>query len=200
MTVWKDPGDRRPYPAWKVLLLDRDGVVIRDRGYLADPEGVELVPGAAGAMARAKAAGWFLVGVSNQSGLGRGLISPAELEKVMHRMDRRLAAEDASFDAFYYCPHAPGQGCACRKPAPGLVEEAGLADGLDGRSWVIGDKISDLELGLGLGTRAILVRTGYGAQVEQEALDRWGREGPVAVADDLPAAIDIVLADPGSGT
>ncbi len=200
MTVWKDPGDRRPHPPWRVLLLDRDGVVIKDRGYLGDPAGVELIPGAAAAMSRAKAAGWFLVGVSNQSGLGRGMFSPADLDKVMDRLDKLLAAQGAAFDAFFYCPHAPGQGCPCRKPAAGLLEEAGLAAGLDRRSWVIGDKLSDLEFGLRLGTRAILVRTGYGAQVEQDAMDRWGRDDMVAVADDLPAAIDMVLADPGSGT
>ncbi len=198
MNVWKAVGERRPQPPWKVLLLDRDGVVIKDRGYLGDPAGVELVPGAAEAMARARAEGWFLVGVSNQSGLGRGLFTPADLELVMKRLDQLLAAAGAAFDAFYYCPHAPGEGCPCRKPAPGLIEEAGLAEGLDHRSWVVGDKLSDVELGLGLGTRAILVRTGYGAQASREAAARWGRDSRVQVVDDLPAAIALVLAESGS--
>lgn len=193
MTVWKTPVGKGPNPPWKVLLLDRDGVVIRDRGYLDRPEGVELAPGAAAAMALARAAGWFLCGVSNQSGLGRGIIGPDDLKSVMKRMDHLLAAEGVEFDAFAFCPHAPDAGCACRKPAVGLLEEVGLVGGLDARSFVVGDKPSDVELGLNLGISPILVRSGYGRKSELECRERWPRLS-IPVVDDLAAAVEIVLA------
>ncbi len=193
MTVWKRGPGTGPHPPWKVILLDRDGVVIRDRGYLGDPGGVELIPGAAAALRRAHEAGWYLCGLSNQSGLGRGLFTLGDLAAVMQRMEDLLAADGAVFDAFHYCPHAPGEGCECRKPQPGLVREAGLLEGLDHRSWMVGDKLSDVETGLRLGIGAILVRTGYGETSLQAVRDRWSTNPPFAVVDDLPAAIGLIL-------
>lgn len=192
MTVWKAPVGKGPHPPWKVLLVDRDGVVILDRGYIDRPEDVELVPGAAAAMAQARAAGWFLCGVSNQSGLGRGLFGPGALESVMERMDHLLAAEGVEFDAFMFCPHAPDAGCACRKPAVGLLAEIGLVEGLDARSFVVGDKTSDVELGLNLGISPILVRTGYGRDSEPVCRARWPRLS-IPVVDDLASAVEFVL-------
>jgi len=193
VTAWSKISGPGPRPPWRVILLDRDGVVIRDRGYIGDPAGVALLPGAAAAMARAHAAGWFLVGVSNQSGLARGLFSQTDLQAVMSRLDNLLAAEHVTFDGFYFCPHGPDDGCSCRKPDVGLVAEAGLLPGLDSRSWVIGDKVSDVELGINLGICSILVRTGYGARNEAEVVRRWKNEDTVLVADDLAAAVDIIL-------
>jgi D,D-heptose 1,7-bisphosphate phosphatase len=121
MAIWKrceaDPA-RDPGPA---LFLDRDGVVVVEKDYLRDPAQVVLVPGAAEAMRAAAAMGYLIVGVSNQSGLGRGKISPDEFTRVMTRLEELLAAQGTGFDGFYYCPHAPQEGCACRKPAPGLL-------------------------------------------------------------------------------
>jgi len=198
MTIWKPVLAPGPNPPWKVILLDRDGVVIRDRGYLSDPAGVELVPGAGDALAGARKAGWFLAGISNQSGLGRGLFDPRDLASVMRRLDEELEACRAPLDAFAYCPHAPGEGCSCRKPEPGLLAELGILAGLDHRSWVVGDKLSDVELGLGLGMRAVLVMTGYGPESLQQARARNTGVLPFHSAADLPAAIDLILADEGS--
>lgn len=198
MTVWRAPATAlAPAP---VLFLDRDGVVIEDRHYLADPEGVVLVAGAADAMRTAHAAGFRVVGVSNQSGLGRGRFGPGEFAAVMERLEQLLASEGAAFDAFHYCPHGPDDGCRCRKPAPGLLEEAALRVPFDpARSWVIGDKASDVALALGAGLGAVLVHTGYGAGASAGVQARWGGEPRVLQAPDLPAAIAAILARGTSG-
>jgi len=106
-----------------------------------------------------------------------------------------LATAGGSFDGFYYCPHAPTDGCQCRKPQLGLLNEAAPVVHWDpARSWVIGDKISDVSLGRAAGLGSVLVRTGYGAQDEVEVRKRWSTCARVLVADDLPQAVDIILA------
>ena len=169
------------------LFLDRDGVLVVEKDYLSDPGQVELVPGVAEALLRARIAGWQLVGVSNQSGLGRGRFTLADFEAVMNRLDEILTAAGCPLDAFFYCPHAPSEGCRCRKPGPGLLDEAAAELAWDqGRSWVIGDKVSDVDLALNHGLKGVLVRTGHGAEQEPSLGPREG----VVVCDDLPAAID----------
>lgn len=192
--IWRSPppGPPREGPA---LFLDRDGVLIVERDYLADPAGVELVPGVGPALARAAAAGWTLIGLSNQSGLGRGRFGQAELEAVMARVDAELAAQGVTLDAMYYCPHAPGDGCRCRKPGPGLLEEAAAAFRWDpARSWVVGDKASDVELGRRHGLGGILVATGHGAAEAAAVAARFPGDPRVRMAADLPAAVAGVLA------
>ena len=197
--IWRCPpaGSLRSGPA---LFLDRDGVVIVDKDYLADPDGVQLVPGTAGAMARAAAAGYLLIGLSNQSGLGRGRFGPEALAAVMTRVDEELARHGAAFDAMYYCPHAPEDACRCRKPGPGLLEEAAASFRWEAaRSWVIGDKASDVELGRRHGLGAILVGTGYGAaEAAKVAAFRPG-DPRVRLAADLEAAVAMILDEDGDG-
>ena len=183
------------------LFLDRDGCLIHDRHYLADPAGVDLIDGVAEALHRAAAAGYQLIGLSNQSGIGRGCFSPAQLDAVMGRLHDLLAAAGARLDAMFYCPHAPEAGCDCRKPAPGLLYEAAVHfTWTSAASWVIGDKLADIDLALNNGLGAVLVRTGHGLREEIELLDRRARsEGDTAdagvrVVDDLPAAVELILA------
>lgn len=172
------------------LFLDRDGVIVVEKDYLRDPDAVELVPGAATALRRAREAGFQLIGVSNQSGLGRGRFGPAEFGAVMTRLDELLAAAGCPLDGFFYCPHAPDDGCACRKPGTGLLAEARRAFAWDPvRSWVIGDKVSDVDLARAAGLRGILVLTGHGA-VE---VDRLGDRPEVLVRRDLAAAVAAIL-------
>ena len=198
MTVWKRSPGAPEVMARPALFLDRDGVVIRDRDYLADPAEVELLPGVAAAMRRARAAGYLLIGVSNQSGLGRGYFTSADLGAVMERLEADLAVDGASFDGFYYCPHKPGDDCPCRKPRLGLLTEAAAFHHWDpAQSWVIGDKTSDVALGQAAGLGSVLVRTGYGAQDEDEVQRRWPSSPRVLVADDLPQAVALVLAQSG---
>ncbi len=193
MTTWKAIAPMGASPRWRVILLDRDGVVIKNRDYLGEPSGVQLIPGAADAMNRARQAGWLLVGVSNQSGLGRGYFSQQDLLLVMERLELLLAQDHAAFDGFYYCPHGPDAGCSCRKPEVGLIAEAGLTSHLDSRSWMIGDKVSDIELGQRLGIGSILVRTGYGSRSAAEVERRWSTSDAVHIVDDLAAAVDLIL-------
>jgi len=191
--IWRSPpgGIVRTGPA---LFLDRDGVVIVDRDYLSDPEGVELVPGAAAAMVRAAAAGYLLIGLSNQSGIGRGRFGLAELEAVMERVDLELSRHGIALDAMYYCPHAPADGCRCRKPEPGLLEEAAASFRWDAsRSWVIGDKASDVELGRRHGLGAVLVGAGLGTGEGARVATDWCGDPLVGQAADLAGAVGLIL-------
>lgn len=198
--IWRSP----PFGALKAgpaLFLDRDGVVIVDKDYLFDPEGVELAPGAAAAMVRAAQAGYLLIGLSNQSGLGRGRFSQADLEAVMARVDRELSLHGVAFDAMYYCPHAPEAGCLCRKPGPGLLEEAAASFRWEpSRSWVVGDKTSDVELGRRHGLGAVLVGAGTGSGEAAKVAVAWPGDPFVRLAADLAAAVELILgADAGTG-
>lgn len=192
---WPETSSDQPRAApGPVLFVDRDGVLMVEKDYVCDPDAVELVPGVAAALRRARAAGFRIVGLSNQSGLGRGLFGGEQFTAVMHRLDALLVAEGCSLDGFFYCPHAPDAGCRCRKPAPGLLEEAAALHPWDPeRSWLVGDKISDVDLALGSGLQPILVRTGHGREQEKGLGERAG----VLVVDDLPAAVDRILAEEG---
>ena len=165
-------------------LLDRDGTLIVERDYLSDPEGVELLPGAAAGLRRMREMGLALVVVTNQSGVGRGYFTEASLRAVHERMESLLAREGVRLDGIYHCPHAPDDGCDCRKPATGLAERAARELGFAlARSAVIGDKGSDVALARALGVPAVLVTTGYGAR-ELAA----GAEPDAVAADLLEAA------------
>jgi len=146
------------------VFLDRDGTVIADKHYLHDPSGVELLPGAAEGLRRMRELGLVLVLVSNQSGVGRGYFSRGDVERVHGRLAELLEEQGVQLDAMYVCPHAPGEECDCRKPAPGLIERACAELNLDPRrSFVVGDKPCDVELGQRVHATTFLVTTGYGA-------------------------------------
>jgi D,D-heptose 1,7-bisphosphate phosphatase len=140
----------------RALFLDRDGPVVVDAGYTRDPSLVALTKGAAEGLRAARALGYALVLVSNQSGIGRGLITNEEARAVHQRMEELLAAEGITLDATYYCPHAPDAGCKCRKPLPGMLLDASKERGFDlADSVMLGDKVADVECGLAAGCRAI---------------------------------------------
>ncbi len=146
------------------VLLDRDGTILEDRRYLADPDGVVLLPGAAEGLRRLQAAGLRLVVVSNQSGVARGLISPVALAAVEERFRSVLAAEGVTLAGSYHCPHSPEADCDCRKPRDGMARRAAAELGLDlTRCLVVGDKPADIGLARRLGAPAVLVTTGQGA-------------------------------------
>jgi len=200
MTTWKSVEHATDGPSRPAIFLDRDGVVIEDRDYLADPDQVRILPGVIPALAAARRAGFLLVGVSNQSGIGRGYFSEDDFRLVMSRLQELLAAGGAGFDFFHYCPHAPDADCACRKPRQGLMEEARSILAIDpDRSWMVGDKASDVAFGRAAGLGCILVRTGYGKAEEPEIRRHWSEDSRVLVADDLPAAVTMILALAGDG-
>lgn len=152
----------------RFVLLDRDGTIIHNREYLADPKLVELLPGAAEGLRSMRALGFGLVVVSNQSGVGRGWFDEACVEVVHARLRQILQAEGVLLDGIYYCPHHPDAGCRCRKPRPALVERAVHDLRFDpAESVVIGDSACDLGLGRAIRATTILVRTGHGVQAEE---------------------------------
>lgn len=136
--------------AW--LLLDRDDTILDDPGYLSDPAKLVFLPGAIEGLAAFSAAGWPLVVISNQSGLGRGLFTPADLDAVHRRFTADLRAHGVELAGLFFCPHAPEQACACRKPEPGLAQRASEELELSlAEAVVVGDKESDLQLGRRIG-------------------------------------------------
>ena len=148
-------------PYARAALLDRDGTVIADRGYLADPAGVEILPGAAEGLARMRSLGLGLAILTNQSGIGRGYFDEAQLRAVNLRMEELLEDEGVRLDGIYCCPCHPDRRCGCRKPRPGLVCQASADLGFDpSRSFVIGDKGSDIGLGHAVSARTFLVQPG----------------------------------------
>lgn len=172
------------------LFLDRDGTINIDYHYIKDPELVDLFPGAAAAIKSANQAGWFVAVVTNQSGVGRGLIAREQLDLVHKRLQEKLAAEGARIDSFEICLHAPAEACLCRKPMPKMILDAGAREGIDlARSVMVGDRLIDVAAGHGAGCKSVLVRTGNGR--EEELLMKVGGSGisqPDFVADDLAQA------------
>lgn len=139
--------------ARQALFVDRDGTLIVDVGYPRDPARVEPLPGAFEAL-RELGARFALVIISNQSGIGRGLITEAEAQAVHDRVIEVFTREGVRFAGAYYCPHAPDASCPCRKPAPGLLLDAARELGLDvAHSIMLGDKASDVAAGRAAGCR-----------------------------------------------
>jgi D-glycero-D-manno-heptose 1,7-bisphosphate phosphatase len=169
----------------RALFLDRDGTLIEDRHYLADPAGVALIPGAGEALARIGQAGIPVVVVTNQSGIGRGLFGEEEFRAVQRRLEEELAAHGARLDAVYHCPHAPDADppCDCRKPLPGLFQRAArdLELELEG-SWFVGDRLRDVLPGLELGGRAALLVTGDAGEAAPEGVPVFSAWEPLADA------------------
>ncbi len=171
-----------------LVLLDRDGTVIREKEYLADPDGVELIPGAVDGLKRLQDAGAVLVIISNQSGVGRGYFTAQDVEAVNDRMMNLLDQAGVRIRGVYYCPHAPDDRCDCRKPEIGLLKRAETDTGLPlASAFMIGDKAADVEAGQRAGCRTVLVLTGYGKEMR-------ARCNPDFVARDLREAADWIVA------
>jgi D,D-heptose 1,7-bisphosphate phosphatase len=163
----------------RAAFLDRDGTLIADPGYTGDPEVVEILPGVPEALKKLTAHGYRLVIVTNQSAIARGYATAEQVEAVNQRVVDRLALHGAAIDAVYYCPHHPDDGCACRKPRPGMLLRAAEELRVDLHECVmIGDKISDVEAGTAAGCRvSVLIshdgKTGANtARDLSEAVDR----------------------------
>ena len=178
----------------RAIFLDRDGTIIQERNYLSRPEEVVILPGAAAGLSRLQRAGFKLFIVSNQSGVGRGYFTLADVERVNQHLAGELGRAGVRFEKIYIAPEAPGAPSRGRKPSPQFLLDAREEFGIDlMASYLVGDKLIDLECGWNAGLKAcLLVRTGYGAQLERESPDQLGR---ARVVDDLPAAADWILAD-----
>ena len=150
------------------IFLDRDGTINVEKNYLYKPQDWEWIGGAIDAIRAFNHAGYLVVVVSNQAGVARGFYRTADVDALHAYVDQILAEHAANIDAYYYCPHHPDFGehrdCNCRKPKPELLLTAQRDLGIDMlRSWMIGDKLSDIQAGTAAGARSLLVSTGYGA-------------------------------------
>jgi D-glycero-D-manno-heptose 1,7-bisphosphate phosphatase len=163
--------------------------VNREVNYLSDPDQVELYPETGSALQRLQHSGLGLIIVTNQSGLNRGIFDATALTAVHERLKELLADFSIDVDGIYVCPHRPDECCRCRKPLPGLVEQAVADFGFDPtKAYVIGDKPCDIDLGRNIGATTILVRTGYGSQFADSA-----EIEPHHVVDHLGQAADVIL-------
>ena len=155
----------------RYALLDRDGTIIVEKNYLKSIEDLELLPRSAAGLRKLAAQGFGLLIVTNQSGIGRGLMTAHDVDAIHAELKRRLSREGVQIAGIYYCPHAPHQHCECRKPKTELAHRAASDLGFNPReAIVIGDKTSDIEFGRAIGAaRTILVKTGYGKQHEHTA-------------------------------
>ncbi|MBC7905502.1 MAG: D-glycero-beta-D-manno-heptose 1,7-bisphosphate 7-phosphatase [Rhodospirillaceae bacterium] len=173
--------------ARRFVLIDRDGTLNIEKHYLSDPDQLELIPGAGQAIRRLRAAGFGVIVVTNQSGIARGYFDLPRLDLIHARLRELLAAEGTEVDGIYLCPHGPDDDCTCRKPLPGMIEQAVAVHGFDpAQAIIIGDKEVDVELGLAVGATTFLVRTGHGHKYVTGTKAHH-------VVDDLPAAAEIIL-------
>lgn len=179
----------------RAVFLDRDGTINVEVQYLSRAEDFRLIPGVPHALQRLKDAGFLVVVVTNQSGVGRGLYDEAALQAVHDRMHDELLSFGITIEACYFCPHHPEHAlgdyridCSCRKPLPGMLQQAALDLDIDlCRSYMVGDKLSDIEAGLNAGCRSLMVKTGYGA-AEASLLPAG-----VRAYEDLQEAVEAIL-------
>lgn len=178
----------------RAVFLDRDGTLIEDRDYLHRPEEMVIFPGAVDALQRLQKAGFLLIMVTNQSGIGRGYFTLADCENVHRHLEAELAKSAVELTKIYIAPEAPDRPSRGRKPSPRFLFDARDEFGIDlARSYFVGDKLIDLECGWNAKVRtSILVRTGYGAKFEASHPEIATR---AAVVEDLGAAADWILKD-----
>jgi len=181
------------------LFLDRDGTINKDIGYVSRAEELIIYPWAAEAIRLVNESGLKAIIVTNQSGIARGLYTEQTLNDIHVRLREELARDSAHVDGIYYCPHHPKIGderyrqlCGCRKPNPGMLHQAAREHNIDlSRSFVIGDKSSDMNLETNAGAKGVLVLTGYGMETQSD-LERWPCQ-PEFAANDLLEAVRLIL-------
>ena len=176
----------------RAVFLDRDGTLIEEKEYLHKPEEVTILPGASGALKRLQDAGFLLIIVTNQSGVGRGYFTLGDVHRVHAHLIHEFAKGSVQFRKIYIAPEAPDQPSRGRKPSPEFLFDARAEFAIDlSQSYFIGDKLIDLECGWNAGIKkSILVRTGYGAKTEQTSAHLLGK---AVVVNDLAAAADYIL-------
>lgn len=174
------------YMSKPAIFLDRDGTLVEEVNYLHRPEDMRLFPTTIRALTRLKEAGYVLVVVTNQSGIGRGIYTETDMHRVH---DALQVAVGGIIDGFYHCPHLPCDGCDCRKPGLQMIRDADRELEIDlPKSWIVGDKKIDVETGHAAGLRTALVLTGYGRS-HKDILESH----PDIIADDLGKAAEQIL-------
>jgi len=180
-------------PARPAVFLDRDGTICEEMGYLNHISRLHIFPFATAAVRRLNDAGLPVVVVTNQSGVSRGIFPESLIAEVHSRIQQAMAAAGARIEAFYYCTHTRADDCQCRKPLPGLLQQAAREHNLllpD--SFVVGDRYADVELAHAVGGRGLLVLTGYGRGEYESRQHEWKRQ-PDDIVEDLSAAADVII-------
>lgn len=181
------------------VFFDRDGTLNEEVEFLSRPEQLVLIPGAATAVREVNDRGMAACIISNQSGVARGILSESDLIPIHEALERELAREGARIDRIYYCPHHPTAGippynteCDCRKPLPGMLRRAEREMGIDlPRSFVVGDRLIDVQAGQAAGARGILVLTGWGTLARDEIGTQ--RVTPDFIAASVTEAVEFIL-------
>ena len=181
------------------VFIDRDGTINEDIGYVSKPQDLIVYPWAAEAIRLVNESGMKAIVITNQSGIARGLYTEETLQDIHGRLRDELARDGAQLDGIYYCPHHPGIGddryrqfCECRKPHPGMLLQAAREHNVDlSRSFVIGDKSSDMKLATNAGAKGVLVLTGYGRETQADS-ERWPCDHELE-ADNLLEAVRLIL-------
>lgn len=173
------------------VFLDRDGTINEDTGYIDSPERLIFIDGASSAIKKLNSKGYRVIIITNQSGVGRGYFSKEAVDAVNKKLEETLKKQGAHLDGIYYCPHHPDDNCECRKPKIGLLEKAKKDLDIDfKKSYVVGDKISDVELASKIGGKGILVLTGEGKEHKKML------KSPLSyIADDLKDAVEWIIKD-----
>jgi D-glycero-D-manno-heptose 1,7-bisphosphate phosphatase len=175
------------------VFLDRDGTILDEVGYLNHPSRFRMFARVGEAIARLNAASYPVIVVSNQSGVGRGYFPESVVSEVNALMEKALEMSGARLTGIYYCPHSASVECDCRKPKTGMVLRAAKEHGLDlNKSFFVGDRHSDIQLGHASGGQSILVRSGYGEGEYSWQVATWPRQ-PEYIAMDLIEAVDWIL-------
>lgn len=159
----------------KAVFLDRDGTIVQDVGYMNSPQQIEFIPGSIEAIKKLNAAGFKVVVITNQAGVAKGLVTEDMLQTIDKTLHKGILSGGAHLDGLYYCPHHPEHGfypykqvCECRKPHPGLIKRAHRDLNIDlSKSYMVGDKGTDIEAGQRAGTKTVFVLTGKGAREKQ---------------------------------
>lgn len=176
----------------KIVILDRDGVINFDSDeFIKTPEEWVPIPLSLEAIAKLNQAGFTVFIASNQSGIARGLFGLNTLEKIHQKMHDALLKKDGKIEKIYFCPHSPGDHCSCRKPLPGMLKQ--LASDYDislKKAYVVGDSFRDIEAGLSLGAKTILVKTGNG---EKALLKHADELKNTIITDNLMTAVKYIL-------
>ncbi len=183
----------------KAAFLDRDGTIIQENGYISKINQVEFIPDSIEAIKKLRALGYKIIIITNQSGVAQGFFSEKSLQKVNHYLLKKLSQQKAAVDGIYFCPHHPRVGlknykkdCDCRKPKTGLLKLAVKEKKLKLKdSVVIGDKISDVELGKNAKIKSILVLTGYGKK-ESKKITAFSKSKPDFIAKNLLEAVKLL--------
>ncbi len=178
----------------RAVFLDRDGVIIDNRDdYVKSWDEVEVLPGALDALARLAETDFAVVLVSNQSPIGRGILTAADVEAINERLRALVEGQGGRLDAMYYCPHTPEEGCPCRKPAPGMLIQAAADLRLSlAESYMVGDALSDVQAGQAAGATAIFVLSGLGRRQLMQPRPPVLR--PFHIVPDLVEAVALILA------